>query len=109
MQPGIEKFSTEKRLLASYGVEDLPWRCPGPYRFGGFRTVHFKFPGARVNGVLSKDGRKIVLGIHRDLTPDHSAFFNVGEPNSKHGHEVMTEARAKLGLPIRSRTERSAR
>lgn len=96
----------EATLLTGYGVEDLPWRCPGPYRFGGFRTVHLKFPGARVNGVLSKDGAKIVLGIHRDLTPDkHSAFFNVGEPNSERGHEVMTEARVKLGLPIRPRKE----
>lgn len=87
-----------REFLRRHNVDDLPWRHTQCHPQNGLEYYCMKFPGVRVNGVVTKEDQ-LTIGIHRD--PD-SSFYNVGLVDSPQGHEIMTEARVKLGLPIRA-------
>lgn len=85
-------------FLRRHNVDDLPWRHTQCHPQNGLEYYCLQFPGVRVNGVVTNEGR-LTIGIHR--CPD-SLFYDIGLVDSPRGHEIMTEARVKLGLPIRS-------
>ena len=85
-------------FLQRNNIDDLPWRHTPCHPQNGLEYYQLQFPGVRVNGVVTEEGG-LVIGIHRD--PD-SLFYNIGLVDSPRGHGIMTEARVKLGLPIRA-------
>lgn len=85
-------------FLQRNNIDDLPWRHTQCHPQNGLEYYCMSVPGFRVNGVVTNEG-KLAIGIHRD--PD-SLFYNIGLVDSPRGHEIMTEARVKLGLPIRA-------